>query len=344
MASRKISIGIPTHAEGKMLERCLDSVMGRVEEMDFQEKDVKILLSLSGVSYLDSKTVETLKAAENIEKKYGELIDIGHSERGKVNAVNDIFRRSQAFGDYLIMIDSDVTFEDDSFHELISPIVSNECVLTRGKSTFYNRTLLSECLEEKLKRRNVLSNESSCMSHRLVSGPLYAVDLNSLGHAFDKFGFVRENSPYIPTNVICEDQFVGEIMGRNFDYDKMRKCSKAVYRHSAFNIENGDLMSYWIRGIKGGIQLNRLGFRNAVYSGPDMNGFNPDKSVEVYDFNGELIDSLEVNDSAESVQRIDPNFISPEDKLRFHKNLQYRAKELLDKDSSPEYWKPLNKN
>ncbi len=343
MNQKKLSVGVPSHAEGEMLKVCLDSVVSRLEEIDFKKEDIRVFISLSGVSRFDLKTFKTLKAAETIREEYGELIDIGYSGRGKVNAVNDIFKRSCNFGNYLIMVDSDVTFNEGSFREIINPIITDDYVLTRGESSFYGKTFISEHFEEELKRRNVLNNVDGRSNHRLVSGPLYGVNLEFLNYAFDKAGFIGEGVPHIPTSIICEDQFLAEIMGKAFDSDKMCKRSKAVYNHAAFNIEGGDLIDYWIRGIKGGIQLDRLGFRNAVYRGPEMSGFVPDSSIRIYDFENKLIDELKVEPLSMGVQEMRPGFISLESKLRFQKNLQYIARELLDKDLSPEYWEPLNK-
>ena len=344
MNSEKLSIGVPAHAEGEMLGKCIDSIVSEIEETDFKKENTKVIISLSGVSRFDLNTSKTLEVAKSMKDKYGDLISIGYSDRGKVNAVNDIFERAQSFGNYLIMTDSDVTFGTGSFYEIIDPIVSGSYVLTRSKSVFYGRSSLTKYFEKELKRRNVLKSESGRANHRLVSGPLYAVNLESLNYAFNKSGFIGKGVPRIPTSIICEDQFLAEIMGKTFDSDKMLKCSKATYNHLAFNIENESLLSYWVRGIKGGIQLDRLGFRNAVYRGPEMSGFVPDKSMEIYDFENKLVCNLEIHPLGKGVQKVIPEMISLEDKLRFQKNLQCKARESLDRDLSPEYWEPLNKN
>lgn len=340
----KLSIGVPSHAEGEALGKCIDSVVDRLEETEFGAESSKVFISLSGVEKSDSVTSETIRVANSMKEKYGDLINIDYSERGKVNAVNQIFQRSANFGDYLIMIDSDVTFKEGSFREVLDSVVSGEHILARGKSFFYGKTPLTKRVEEELKRKNILDIDSENMMHTSVSGPLYATDTKNLYRAFDRLGFVENGYACIPTNIICEDQFISEVMGRTFGKDKMVKKCDAVYYHPAFNVEKGDLLSYWVRGIKGGIQLNLLGFHNPIYSGPDMENFIPNSVVEIYDEGKDLITKTDVSSFGERTQRINLGAVSLEDKLQFQRNLQHRAQVSLGQDLRPGYWKPLNKN
>ena len=341
---KKFVVGIPTHAEGAVLEDCVESVIREIRTTNIEVDDTKILLSLSGVSRFSPLTSDTFTVAHKLKLKYDSLIDIISSDKGKVNAVNDIFKKAKDFTNYLVMADSDIFLDKGSFKEILNPLFSDEYVLVRGKSSFYGGSDLSKYYKHELKRRNILSTGNGMSNHRLVSGPLYGLNLDAISYAFNKFGFIGEGSPRIPNSIICEDQFIAEIVGGTFDDNKMKKSNKAIYNHREFNIEDGSLMSYWIRGIQGGIQLDRMGFRNAVYRGPTMTEFVPDNSIEIYDFDNNIVDKLDIEMSSNSIQKIVPKFISLEDKLRFQQNLQYTARELLDKSLSPEYWKPLNKN
>lgn len=340
---KKLSVGVPTHAEGKFLETCISSVVNRISETNYGLKNAKIFLTLSGISENNLATMLTKDVAEHLKKKYGDLIDLDYCDRGKANAVNKILKKSKKYSDTLIMIDSDVTFNEHAFSNVLTELDKKNIVLTRGKSNFFGKTKLTSIIEQELKRKNILHESDENNNYSCIAGPLYAVKINKLYDAFKDSKFKKNNLPRIPSSIICEDQFIADILIKKYDKTQLKKVDTAVYNHPAFNIENGALIDYWIRGIKGGMQLWNLGSKNSMYKGFNISDFLPNKSIEFYDEDKKLVYVQEVNKNNKEVQKIYPFSISDKDKLIFQKNLQYLAKISLEKDNDLGYWKPLNK-
>lgn len=214
----KLSVIIPVYNVEEFLHECLDSVLNQT----FKNYEI-ILVN-------DGSTDSSGEICDYYQSKFKQVRTFHQANKGSSSARN--FGIENAYGEYIIFLDSDDYWENDTFLEKVFESNPLSDLILFGMKKYNQRKLVIETYSKSIKR---LSNNDSLNIYKLLINKIY---ISSACNKFIKLDYIKAKKIRFREVINSEDiEFSGIFIHTGFTFKYVNR-NDYIYRQREFSKTN----------------------------------------------------------------------------------------------------------